>query len=214
MLRAILFALLPLPAFACGDPICIVEPETLDLTRVITFDDVPSGWDPGHRIDELLVLSGATFAERFAGQSVEAAGNFDRVTGRAFSPLTLLPGAPGETLSVVNMFQTNILNGYGPAGYPRADAQGEGAIAVLFDKDQPALALDILGGEAGTARIEFLRRDGSVIHAVDLSTRGTMNLGFMRPDNTQDIAGFVITNRDPQGLAIDNVRFGPPLQLG
>ena len=201
-------------AFACDTPICQVDPGTLILTQTITFDDLPSGWDPGHLIDDILVQDGARFAERFAGQSLEANGDFDVVVGSALPPLTLLPGASGQTMAVVNLNRNNILNGFGPAGFPRPHAQGEGAIAVMFDTDQPALAFEVLGGEAGMVRVQFLRRDGTVIHDIKIATDGTLNLGFFRQDALADIAGFVMTNMDPQGLAIDNVRFGPPPQMG
>ena len=38
--------------------------------------------------------------------------------------------------------------------------------------------------------------------------------GFERAGGVGDIAGFLLTNDDPEGLALDNVRFGRPLQLG
>ncbi len=214
MWRALILCLLPLPGWACGEPVCRVDPDTLDLAHVITFDEVPSGWDPGYKVDDLLNLPGASFGERFAGQSLGASGDFDTVAGAAFPPLTLLPGAPGQTLSVVRLFNSNILNGYGPAGYPSVNAQGEGAIAVLFDTDQPAFSFQVLGGESGQAVVQFLRRDGSAIHAIVIDKLGPVSLGFLRFDGIPDIAGFVITNTDPQGIAIDNLRFGPPPQLG
>lgn len=214
MWRALILAILPVPALACGAPICVVDPASLDLSRIITFDDVPSGWDPGYKVDDLLVLDGASFAERFAGQSIGANGDFDTVNGAAFAPLTLLPGAPGQTLSVVHLGGSNIINGYGPAGYPRVNGQGEGAIAVQFDRDQPGLSFDLLGGEAGSAQLQFLNRDGGIIHTILLHDLGRTQLGFWRQDGTPDIAGFVMTNTDPQGLAIDNLRFDPPPNLG
>jgi hypothetical protein len=214
MWRSCLLALLPLPALACTEPVCLVEPETLNLVELITFDDMPSGWDPGHLIDDTLALDGASFAESFTGQDIGADGDFDTVNGAAIGPLSLQPGAPGQTLSVVHLAGSNIINGYGPAGYPRVHGQGEGAIAVLFDRDQSALSFQVLGGEAGTARIQFLRRDGSLIHDMRVSDLGRVSLGFWRQDGLRDIAGFVLTNNDPQGLAIDNLRFGMPPQLG
>lgn len=214
MWRFVFLLILPLPALACETPVCLVNPQTLNLAQIITFDDQPAGWDPGHKVDEPLRLSGASFAERFAGQSLGTTGDFDTVDGRALSPLTLLPGAPGESLSIVRLYASNILNGYGPAGFPRTHAQGEGAIAVLFDEDQPALSFEVLGGEAGSAQVQFLRRDGSIIHELTIPDLRRMSLGFLRADATPDIAGIVITNTDPQGLAIDNLRFGPPPQLG
>lgn len=201
-------------AFACDTPICRVDPRSLVLTRTITFDELPSGWDPGYQVDDILVQDGARFAERFAGQTLEANGDFDVVLGSALPPLTLLPGASGQSLSVVSLNKSNILNGFGPAGFPRPQAQGEGAIAVMFDTDQPALAFHLLGGEAGVAKVQFLRRDGSVIEEIYIDTDGTLDLGFLRQDSVSDIAGFVVTNVDPEGLGIDNVRFGPPPQIG
>lgn len=159
-------------------------------------------------------LGGASFSERFAGQILGADGDFDTVTGTALPPLTLIPGAPGQTLSVVSLNGTNTLNGFGPAGFPRHNAQGEGAIAVLFEQDQPAFSFELLGGEKGTARIQFLRRDGSLIHAMTIGDLARGGLGFLRADGVADIAGFVLTNLDPQGIAIDDLRFGPPPQLG
>ena len=107
-----------------------------------------------------------------------------------------------------------VLVGYGTAGFPKRDAQGEGAIAVQFDRDQPALAFDLRGGEGGTAQVQFLRRDGSVITTLQLGPLAEDTFGFVRNDDTSDIAGFVLTNSDDQGLALDNLRFGPPPDLG
>lgn len=211
---AALIALVPLPVLACDAPVCLVDPNQLNLLEVITFEDVPSGWDPGHRIDETLSLPGASFAERFVGQALGTKGDFDTVSGSAISPLTLLPGAPGETLSIIRLMDSNMLNGFGPAGFPSARAQGEGAIAVMFDDDQPAFSFQIIGGESGSATVQFLRRDGSVIHALDVDDLAKEELGFQRAGNEPDIAGFVITNTDPQGLAIDNLRFGLPRLSG
>lgn len=195
-------------ALACEDAVCVVDPDSLALTRIITFQDTQSSNGPGWLIKDLLVLDGASFGERFAGQTLEAAGDYDAVTGAALRPLTLLPGEPGQGLSVVFMSGDNVLNGYGPAGYPKRDAQGEGAIAVLFDDDQMELSFQIRGGEAGSARAMFLRRDGSVIVELALDQAGESPIGFARAGNLIDIAGIVITNTDPQGLAIDNLRFG------
>jgi hypothetical protein len=47
-----------------------------------------------------------------------------------------------------------------------------------------------------------------------IATDGPLSLGFLRAGDLRDIAGLVITNTDPQGLAIDNLRFGPAPELG
>jgi hypothetical protein len=210
ILRALLFALLPTSALACGGPICIVDPDSLVLPKIIDFDDLASGWGPGIEIDDVLPLKGASFGEHFAGQQVGNTDTFDEITGPAYQPLTLMAGPEGQNLSVVNFSGNAVINGWGAAGFPKREAQGEGAIAVLFDADQSALSFDLRGGEAGSAFVTFLRRDGGIIAVVPVTPTGEFAVGFIRANGQEDIAGFVITNTDPQGLAIDTLRFGKP----
>ena len=200
-------------ASACETAVCVVDPDALALTRIITFDDTRSSNGPGFLITDLLVMDGAVFGERFAGQSVEPVGTHDTISGRALPPLTVMPGASGQNLSVVWFDGNNVLNGYGTAGYPKRDGQGEGAIAFLFDEDQAAVAFQLRGGEAGVAHVTFLMRDGMVLATLDLPPAGEHPYGFVRSNGTSDIAGIIVTNTDPQGLAIDNIRFGQAGEL-
>lgn len=200
-------------AMACDAPVCLVDPDALALPRIITFEDARSSHGPGHIIRDLLVMQGASFGERFAGQIVVPEGDYDQITGIPLSPLTLMPGADGQNLSVVYMKGNNVLNGYGVAGYPKRRAQGEGAIAFLFDNDQSALSFQLRGGEAGAARAVFYRRSGQEIMTMDLPPVGEIAFGFLRAAGEADIAGVVITNTDPQGLALDNIRFGKSPEL-
>jgi hypothetical protein len=195
-------------AQACDVPVCLVDPETLSLPRVITFDDARAGHGPGHPVPDLLVMDGAVFGERFAGQSLIANGDHDVIAGRAFAPLTVIPGAAGQNLSVVFFQGNKLLNGYGPAGFPRRNAQGEGAISFLFDEDQSALSFQIRGGEEGPAEVRFLTRNGELISTVNLPAPGEHAFGFVRANGASDIAGVTVTNSDPQGIALDNIRFG------
>lgn len=207
---SLLLAFAPGAVLACGAPVCLVDPESLVLPQIITFDDVRSGAGPGHYLDDILPLPGATFGERFAGQDVLVGRSHDEVTGDAFAPLTMLAGPDGQNLSVVHFSGSTVLNGYGAAGFPNREGQGEGAIAVLFDNDQSALAFDLRGGEAGAALVSFHRRDGTFIGQVPVQPTGEFAVGFLRTGGTADIAGFVVTNSDPQGIAIDTLRFGKP----
>ena len=213
IMRALVLALLPTSGLACTAPVCLVDPESLILPKIIDFDDLASGWGPGIEVKDVLPLNGASFGEHFAGQHVGNTNSFDHISGPAFRPLTLMPGAAGQNLSVVNFSGNALINGWGVAGFPKRDAQGEGAIAVLFDDDQSALAFDLRGGEAGAALVTFLRRDGSIIGAVNVQPTGEFTVGFIRNKGREDIAGFVITNTDPQGLAIDTLRFGKPPEV-
>ncbi|MEP2533991.1 hypothetical protein [Shimia sp.] len=194
-------------AAACDAPVCVVDAETLSLSRTITFDDQPSSFGVGRQVEKVLVQPGVSFGERFAGQDLTREGNFDRVGGTALAPLTVLPGAPGETLGILRLMATSVLHGHGPEGFPKAEATGEGAIAVLFENDQSAVAFDIRGGEQGVAIVTFLRRDGTGIHNLTLGPLSEATYGFQRANDTADIAGLIIENADPEGIALDNLRF-------
>lgn len=199
---------------ACNQPVCQVDPDTLALPSLITFEDQRATMGPGHLINDLLVLPGVVLAERFVGQPLEYNGNHDTVRGPATAPLTPLAGVPGQTMSLVMMSGNKVLNGYGKAAFPSRDGQGEGAISVLFDTDQSALAFDIRGGEDGHAKVMFLRRDGTVITTLRVRKLREYSVGFERKNGTGDIAGIVVMNDDPQGLALDNLRFGHIRILG
>lgn len=192
---------------SCGLPVCLAARDSLGLAHVITFDDVQSALGLGHPIDEILIRPGARFGERFAGQILETNGDFDQISGAALAPLRAVPGVPGATLGAMRLPGTTVLQGHGPARFPRAEAVGEGAIAVEFDTDQGAFAFDLRGGENGTMTVIFLRRDGSEIARLRLANLSEENYGFLRSTGQADIAGVLILNDDPQGIAIDNLAF-------
>lgn len=204
----------PLSAQTCSDPVCIVGYDTLDLAQVITFETVPSSPGPGRSYDEIIDGDGVQFGERFVGQSRDVAGDYDRITGAAIAPLTPLAGAQHESLGVKRLFNNNVLLGYGPHQFPSRKAIGEGAISVVFDADQSAFGFKLIGGEEGDATISFMRRDGSKIMTMSLGPLGETKFGFLRGGGTADIAGFVIDNQDPEGIAIDDLIFNEDLKLG
>ncbi|SHI78539.1 hypothetical protein SAMN05444000_10356 [Shimia gijangensis] len=203
-----------LPVWACERPVCLVEADSLHLARHVTFDDLPSGFGVGRQIEGILDQNGVRFGERFSGQSLTVQGDFDGVEGTASAPLTLLPGAPGETLGILRLMRTSVLQGHGPRGFPRAEAVGEGAIAAIFDYDQSAISLDIRGGELGEATVTFLSRDGQKIDTHTLGPLSETSHGFLRQHRKSDIAGILITNTDPEGIALDNLRFDQSAILG
>lgn len=210
-----LFALaLASPTLACDEPVCQVSPETLALARIITFDDLPTSLGIGRPLDGVLSREGARFGERFVGQTLTPEGDFDRVGGRATAPLELLPGAHYEGLGVLWIEGTSVLQGYGHRGFPKGEAVGEGAVSVLFDRDQWAVGLDIRGGEGGSATLRFINRNGQPIHAITIGDLGEASYGFVRKDREADIAGLIVTNDDLEGIALDNLRFDPPAVVG
>ena len=208
MWRLILF-FLPVAAQACDRPICEVGADTVAFARIITFDDQASGFGPGRPAADVIRMDGVSFGEHFAGQTLERIDDFDRVSGRAFGPLTIRPGATSENLTIIRLADTNVLSGYGPTGYPNHSATGEGAIAVMFDRDQPGIGFDLRGGEGGQATVMFLDRDGAVIDTHTVGPLAEISYAFRRQDDEADIAGVLITNEDPDGIALDQVRFEP-----
>lgn len=209
MLRSllILLALSTSAAQACERAICLVPSQSLTFSRLIDFDDVTSSIGIGSRIDTVIARDGAQFGERFAGQTRSAQGDFDVITGAPHVPLAVIDGGPGQTLGAMHLLGTIVLHGHGHRSYPRVEAVGEGSVAVLFERDQPALAFDIRGGEQGYASVQFLRRDGSRIDTLTLGPLAEDSFAFMRKDMQPDIAGFILLNTDPQGVALDNLRF-------
>lgn len=210
-----IFLLLAVPARAqtCDAAICLVDYDSLNLAEIITFETVASSPGPG-RLYEILDGDGATFGERFAGQIREADGDHDVIRGEPFDPLTPIAGAERESLGVQRVFNNNVLVGFGPQQYPSRKASGEGAIAVAFDADQSAIGFRLVGGEEGEATITFLRRDGSIIVSLALGPLGESQFGFLRGGGARDIAGFVIDNLDPEGIAIDDIIFNEDIKLG
>ncbi|MFZ5963366.1 hypothetical protein ACOXXX_10470 [Thalassococcus sp. BH17M4-6] len=202
-----LLLLLATPALACEAPVCRVAEDSLRFTRIITFDTLPSGMGVGRELPGIIDQDGARFGEHFLGQSRIEDTVYDRFAGDPVAPLTLQPGAARENLGTMMLWGTTVLHGHGPALFPNANAVGEGSIAVLFDRDQPALAFDIRGGEAGAAAVTFLRRDGTVLHRIALGDLAEGAVTFLRADQTPDIAGILIENTDPEGIGIDNLRF-------
>lgn len=208
-----LLALIPTVGVACDRPVCLTA-DPLRLSDIVTFDDQPSGFGPGRRIDGVLALAGASFGEMFEGQSLGADGDFDLVTGPGIAPLTLLPGGEGRNLSILRLAGTNVLLGDGPAGFPRVNATGEGAVAVLFARDQAAVRFTLHGGEGGRALVMFMGRDGQVLDSHTLGPLAENVFAFVRRDGREDIAGIVLSNRDPEGIALDELAFGSAFQVG
>jgi hypothetical protein len=207
-LAPLLISLFPFAAqAACERAMCTVPFDDINFTKLIDFDDVPASIGLGSRIDDVLIKDGARFGERFAGQSRSANGDFEIISGTPFNPLNVLNGGVGETLGAMHVRGTIVLHGHGPWVYPSVEAVGEGAIAILFERDQPTLSFDIRGGEQGFASIQFLRRDGSPIDTLTIGPLSEASYGFARQKMQPDIAGILILNTDPQGIALDNLRF-------
>jgi hypothetical protein len=174
-----------------------VDPSTLDCAVTIDFESEAAGTK-----DNVVTIDDASFAERFAGQTLGASGNFDTLSGVPNNPLALQTGASGQNLDVANL-STNIIDGLGPPAMP--DNIGEGSMAVLFDFDQSQVGFDVYGSGGGDATIEFFTRAGSSLAILPMSSLADGAFGFERVGGIADIAGFSIFNSDPAGIAYDNL---------
>lgn len=222
----ILLAILFWPTLA-GAQVTVVDYRTLarELDGRIGFDALPQRAEPGFALDAPMRCGAAWLGERFAGQSVTGTPS-DRLTGAPTAPLTLRTGAPGANLSVAfhRGFASNALFPLGPVGFPALSARGEGAVAILFDRDQSAIGLrvhadydDPLGTAPPTGEIvlRLFARDGRQVGAYRLRPpRGATGIGLRRAGGIPDIAGFTVTNTDPGGIAIDDILYSLHPLLG
>lgn len=187
-------------------PINQVPYASLTGTQLITFDDIAGGAAPGTNYNGIVVSGGASFAERFAGQTNSPSGDFDVLSGAPTGPLTLVTGTSGQNLVVLLNEGTQVLAGLGPLGFPDFDAIGEGAFAILFTTDQSEFGFQLVGGDGGAATLGFFARDGLLIDQIVLGGLANTFYGFTREGGLKDIAGISIFNADPGGIAIDNIK--------
>ncbi|GGD43748.1 hypothetical protein [Sinisalibacter lacisalsi] len=218
MIRALAVTLACAQAAAAG-PVAQVDPESLALAGRMDFEALPLLPEPGLAHDAPLTAPGLALGARFAGQAVTGAPH-DRLEGAPRGPLALAAIAPGQGLATAwhAGFGSTALFPLGPAGFPVIEARGEGAVALLFEADVRALALKIHADYAdplgtrpppGTATLTFHDRAGGLIdrHHVGLA-HGVLALGFA--STGPGFAGVTITNDDPGGIAIDDIRYPLP----
>lgn len=224
-MRAIIACLLLSTLPARSEPVTLVSYHELEsrLVSRIDFESFPRTLSPGTPLDGLVALEGAQLGERFTGQTLSEIDGFDRLSHFPMPPLRLEAGQNGQNLAVSFIYMlSNQLDGLGVAGYPERSAGGEGAIAILFDRDQFALGFRVaaelepdIATPPGQMEIAFYRRDATPIATLTVTLDwGLSSYGFLRTDGTEDIAGITITNLDPEGIAIDDVIFDTDLVLG
>ena len=203
----VFFISIALVANATAAPINQVGYGTLTGTQLITFDDVAGGAAPGTNYDAIFRSGNTSFGERLLGQTLTTSGDFDILSGAPTGSLSLAVGAPGQNLNIfIHTNLSQVLTGLGPKGFPDYDAVGEGSFAVLFDKDQSQFGFQLVGGNSGSAWIDFFRRDGSLISEIVVASLSEEFYGFSRDEAIMDIAGISIYNTDPAGIGFDNLR--------
>lgn len=195
---------------AANAAIIEVDYFALSGTVLIDFESVAGGGAPGTNYDGIIDLDGASFGERFAGQTLGASGNSDTLSGAPIGGgLTLLAGAAGQNLNIFDRAPDgNVLAGLGPLGFPDPNAIGEGAVTILFDNDQSEFGFQSVGGNLGDATFDFWARDGSLLGSINPMGLGVDFFGFM--SDSQNIAGISIWNTDPAGIGFDDIIFDVP----
>jgi hypothetical protein len=190
----------------------IIEVDYFSLTgsELIDFSGLAGGAAPGTNYDGIIDLDGASFAERFAGQTLSFSGNSDVLGGAPVGGLSLQTGEAGQNLNIFDFGGSNgnVLTGLGVLGFPSFDAIGEGAIAILFDNDQTEFGFESVGGDLGDATFDFWARDGSLLGSINPTGLGTNYFGFL--GDSTNIAGISIWNTDPAGIGFDNIIFDVP----
>lgn len=187
-------------------PVNQVAYGSLTGTEIVDFDDIAGGPAPGTNYDSVFVSHGVTFGERFVGQTLTAAGNFDQLGGSPSAPLTLMAGAAGQNLNVFLNGSSNVLTGLGSLGFPSFDAIGEGSIALTFSSDQSEFGFQLVGGNLGNAHIDFFRANGSLVDSLTVSGLTDSFYGFSRDAGVKDIRGISIWNDDAGGIGFDNLK--------
>jgi len=198
-----------------------VDPASLTGTAVVDFEDLNLANGETVNYDNEFESGTVQFSASFVGQTVSASGLFDILSGTPSSPLTFMADVMNENILAVDGGDGNFGNtgiaGLGPLGFPAPDAIGEGAISMLFDFDQSEFAFDLIGGDGGSATLQFFDRTGGLLSEVNTgSISGTIMLGFATDDGSQSIAGVSIMNTDLGGIGVDNIRsdvvgvVGPP----
>ena len=203
-------ALVALAFASQAAPVNSVSYGALIGTQIVDFDDLPAASASGVNYDATFISRGVGFGERFVGQILGAAVQYDTLSGTPAGPLAVVAGAPSQNLDLLFYNGSNVLTGLGNLGFPNFDAVGEGSFAALFSSDQSEFGFQLVGGNGGSADVSFFRRDGSLISVVTLDNLSDAFYGFSREGGVHDIAGISITNNDPAGIGFDNLKHDVP----
>ena len=186
----------------------IISDNTISGSIVNTFDDIELGVQ-----DSLLTQTGATYGERFSGQtlssqSISIYGDHDTLSGTPSAPLSLLAGSAGQNLFVGNTSVGHNLMGCGPDGCENYSGQGEGAVSLLLDQVTDVFGVVIGGTNGGTTDIDFFSTTGSLLDSftVDHPSIFPTFYGF-KVTSGDLIGGVSLTNLDPGGLYFNEITF-------
>ncbi len=181
---------------------------------IVDFSDVPGAPFPGTLYDGILVSGGASFAERFMGQTRSSNGDLDVLSGTPSGPLSLRVGRPGRNLSVGTDTGGSGLYPYGWKGSPLPEGYGEGSWAVLFPNPTDRFGFEAEFGQNhnSTVVVQAFAANGSLLDSLTLNlVPASLGFGgffgFERDGGLADIAGVSVYANDPGGLAYFGVSY-------
>lgn len=164
------------------------------------FSIVDSFTLPDGEISGIYSTFSTKIAESFAGQTVSggAGSTFETVSGTPSNPLTLLVPAAQDGVYITLGRLTGLAKGLG--FYDIA----EGAMSLFFTLDQSSMGFSLVGGHGGNAYLDFFARDGSLIDSVLVNN--LFNTDYTFSSSGPLFAGITISNDDPGGITIDDLR--------
>lgn len=184
----------------------VIVDNTVTGSIVHDFTGLPTGSVAG-----LISQPGATYGERFAGQTLSTAGGFDALTGTPTGPLSLVANA--LIADNIGISLTGGGSTYGNVIYGLLSTLiGEGAVSVLLSAGSEVFGFRIYGSgdqPAGSVTGPFTVRffdDGGNQLASITQTAADSFFGF-RTNAGEKIRGVSITNTDPDGLGYDDFTF-------
>ncbi len=230
MRLALVFALLTTAASA-QSVVPVPYDDLLPLApNLVTFDRLPSKPFPGYSFDHGIAFPGGRLGERLTGQTLGTitphdGGPHDVLINAPALPLSIASAAPGEgvSLSLHRAYGSMALYPLGPLKQPHPQARGEGAVAIVFQRDVCAMgllvhtqytnALGLNAGHRGDVTLTLYARDGVVLSLQHLTPpEGVSGIAVFDP--TARIAAATIENADPGGISMDDLRFGCPALTG
>lgn len=199
---------------------------------IARLNGLPPRPEPGHVFSHPFRIDGLWLGAGFDGIAQQplhiAGGVFDDATAQAArAPLRLRADPPGQGVALAyhRGFGSVAAFPLGPMGAAVAAGRGEGALAVLFMGDSPGVGLrvhsdypDPLGTRSqppGQLRILAFNRGGALLGQATIALQtGVTDVALKRPGGQADIAGFLVLNTDPGGIAIDDILRPEPALIG
>lgn len=163
----------------------------------------------------------ASFGERFTQDPANlfvswyVTDAYDGLGPDADMPLRVVPGMDGENLALVKTEDSIKITGIGPAP---DFATGYGSVGIEFDESQVAVGFKLfsLGGtyKGGLIRLHVFDTTGEHLTYINFFITGASRVGLCSRNGLPVIGGVSITNEIPDGIAIDDIKFGHAALIG